>query len=172
LSFKPYTYRTERLPIRKAGEILQIAGSFYEIREVRITRQQITLTAGVSDQTLNVATSSTYEPIVGNIKKSRVVHLQYLACSTTDAVYLKWQENPLLSRAANLPLNSNLANLESPYEVNKWSYDDSMCLKYSLAAGLSQTLTIEAIEYFVAPYKGTPEKYLEITADGEAVFHG
>lgn len=174
MAFIPYQIVADRLPKLRAGHFLKIGAKFYKVSEVRRGRIQYTFAAAIpaTKLILYTTTSAIYTPIVGDMNNKRVVHLQYISCSTVNNIVLWWLTEPMLSKHAQPALNSNIAGLTSPYEVDKWTYDESMNIQLSNMPVAPQTLTFELIEYAVEAYTGIPSQFLELTEKGESIFHG
>lgn len=173
MSFTPYKVEAPRLPVLKPGYFLKVAGKFYEVREVRRYRIKVHLeggSEGLKDYPLTSDKSDEWAVLHGAIGMDRVVNIQYIACGTADDIKLRWIKDPLMSRSVELPLNSALAPLDSPLEVDKWSYDKEMHLKVTLEAGKTQDLYVEGVEYIVQSTTKRPSEYLELTSDGSARF--
>lgn len=177
MSFVPYQIVADRLLKLKSGYLFKIGKTFYKIKEVRRIRQQITEAIGVYDKKVwskdaVPAAVATYSHLTGAIDLKRVTHLQYISCRDAEDAEFRWMEEPLLSMVNMLPLNTLLAGLTAPYEIDKWSYSTTMMLKLTATFTVQARFIIEFIEYMVEEFKGTPTQYLELLPSGEAVFHG
>ncbi len=179
MAFIPYQIVADRLPKLKAGHIFKIGEIFYEIAEVRRDRVQFVEAVVIPvsppkrlNTTQALPAPATYTPIVGDLDNARIVHLQYVSFSTVNPVTLYWGVEPMLSKAAALPLQSILAGLTAPFEIDKWTYNEAMNIGLSGLLVAPQTLTFEVIEYAVKKFVGTPPRYLELLPNGEGVFRG
>ncbi len=170
MAFLPYQIQTDRLPKLKAGHIFKIGEKFFRIKEVRRNRKSFTENLVAAAKPWNTTSGVAYTNLVGDLKNVRVVHLHYLSLITAIPCGLRWGTEPLLSRITEETLDLNLANLAAPYEIDKWSYDESMHIKLTKIVG-AQTCIVELIEYTVESGVKSPV-YLELTPQGEAVFHG
>jgi len=173
LSFKPYVIYVPRLSRLKPGHFIRIGDKFYQVQVARFNREPVALAGGVgglSNYALTVATNENYVSLVGEVDVGRVIQHQYLACGTVSDITLYWGKDPLWSKWRKLVLNNVLAPLDGPMELDRWSYAKEMFLALDLAAGLSQTLYFDKMEYEVAAYEGTPIKYLHVMPSGQAAF--
>lgn len=170
MAFVPYQIQADRLPKLKAGHIFKIGEKFWKIKEVRRNRKSFTENLVTAQKPWNTTSGVIYTGLVGDLKNVRVVHLHYLSLTTAIACGLRWGTLPLLSRVTEETLDLNLANLAAPYEIDKWSYDETMHIKLTKIVGL-QTCIVELIEYTVETGPESPV-YLELTPQGEGVFHG
>ena len=169
MSFKPYSIYATRLPVLKPGHILKIGDRFYLITTVRRNRKKVSLTGAQTKYRFYTAQSAEYTPMVGNIDRNRVVHLQYVALGQAVATKFWWLTEPLLSKEREESVDSTTAPLDAPLEIDRWSFREEMHL-YVTTAG-DQDFYFEIIEYEVQPYEGIPERpYLYIMANGQAIF--
>ena len=169
MSFKPYSIYATRLPVLKPGHILKIGDRFYLITTVRRNRKKVSLTGAQTKYRFYTAQSAEYTPMVGNIDRNRVVHLQYVALGQAVATKFWWLTEPLLSKEREESVDSTTAPLDAPLEIDRWSFREEMHL-YVTTAG-DQDFYFEIIEYEVQPYEGIPERpYLYIMATGQAIF--
>lgn len=177
MSFVPYQIVADRLLKLKSGYLFKIGEKYYEIKEVRRIRQQITEPAGTYNKKVwskdaTPPAVATYGHLTGAIDLKRVTHLQYISCRDAEDAEFRWMEEPLLSVVNMLPLNTLLAGLTAPYEIDKWSYSTTMMLKLTAVFTVVARFIVEFIEYKVEEFTGTPTQYLELLPSGEAVFHG
>jgi len=169
MSFKPYSIYATRLPVLKPGHILKIGDRFYLITTVRRNRKKVSLTGAQTKYRFYTNTSAEYTPMVGNIDRNRVVHLQYVGLGQAVATKFWWLTEPLLSKEREESVDSTTAPLDAPLEIDRWSFREEMHL-YVTTAG-DQDFYFEIIEYEVQPYEGIPERpYLYIMANGQAIF--
>lgn len=169
MSFHPYTVYATRLPVLKPGHLVKIGDKFYMVTVVRRNRKTVSLTGAKTDYRFKTETSAEYTPMVGNITMNRVVHLQYVALSTTASTKFKWLTQPLLSKEREESVNSVTAPVDAPLEIDRWSFDEAMHL-YVTTDG-DQTFYFEIIEYEIIEYAGKPTRpYLYITPSGQAIF--
>lgn len=172
MSFEPYSLFAARLQALEVGYLIKAAAKVWTVSEVRRLRIPIPLTAGEEDHALTTSTDNPeYAVLHGNLKVNRIIHLQYISCTSEDDVLLKWQLEPLLSRFANITMDSVMFPRTHPLEVNRWSYDEELHIKYTLEAALTQTLYFENMEYRVIEYKAALPKgqlMLKILPDGHA----
>lgn len=170
MAFIPYNIQADRLPKLKAGHIFKIGAKFFRIKEVRRNRKSFTENAVEDKKPWNTSSGVAYTNLVGDLKNKRVVHLHYLSLTTAIACGLRWGTEPLLSRVTEETLDSTLSGLTAPYEIDKWTYDESMHIKLTKIVG-AQTCIVELIEYTVETCPESPV-YLELTPQGEGIFHG
>jgi hypothetical protein len=169
-TYKPYTTFGKRLPILKVGHLVKVGAKMYQVVAVRPNRQTFTETGPISERALNVTTDEKYTALHGKIDVGRLVHIHTLAFSDTTDTKLYWQKDPLGSKWLVIAFNSNVAPLDAPLPVDKWSYDTEMRIAVTITSG-SQTLYFETVEYEVEEYKNALSRgqiYLEITPKGEA----
>lgn len=167
--FSPYTTYKVAYPALKPGYIIKIADRFYIVITVRNNRPTIAITgAKATKYTLDLSNSSTFEQLHGELKKNRIVHLQYLAIDTGNTPNLYWGTEPLLSKDVDGTISTTVAGLTNPIGIDRWSYDPAMRLAIIQTA--TQNYYFEILEYEVVPYEGTPTKpYLQIFANGQAI---
>ncbi len=170
MTFVPYQIQADRLPKLKSGHIFKIGAKFFRIKEVRRNRKSFTENAVRDKVPWNTSTGVIYTNLVGDLKNKRVVHLHYLSLTTAIACIFRWLTEPLLSRVTEETLDNTLANVTAPYEIDKWTYDESMHIKITKIVG-AQVCIVELIEYTVESCAKSPV-YLELMPSGEGVFHG
>jgi len=172
MSFKPYTIYSAKLPVLKVGHLIKIGDKIYQVAAVRINRQKFTETGPITEpKALNSATDAKYEGLHGNLEVGRVVHIQYLGFGTTTDTIPYWGTEPLGSKWVRIAFNSEVAPVDAPLEVNRWSYDKEMRLAITIAASASQDLYFEIAEYEVVEYTKALVKgqvYLKILPNGHA----
>jgi hypothetical protein len=158
------------LPVLKAGHFLKIGTDFYQILTVRRNRQRHEVSGAITEaKALNVSENAAYEPLHGNLKKDRVVHLQYVAVETAAVTsVLYWGTVPLLSKDYAISISTVTAPVDAPLEIDRWSFDESMRL--ALTQSATQIYDFECVEYEVTKYEGVPKMYLHIMANGQAIF--
>lgn len=129
------------------------------------------LTPGSTDAPLRETTTAPqYAALHGNLKVGRIVHICYIACGTANDVLLKWMIEAMASHWVNVNVNNTVYGLSNPWEIDRWSYDEEMHIKYTLAA-LAQTLYVEVVEYEVVEYTKAltaGQQFLKILANGQA----
>lgn len=119
---------------------------------------------------LYITTDTTYESLHGNLKKNRIVHLQYLGVSEAAVTSeLWWLTQPLLSKDVEESIDTVRAPLDPGISIDRWSYDESQFLRLKQTA--TQNYYIKIIEYEVVEYPGKPDgDFLHIFANGQAQF--
>lgn len=176
MTFKPYeTYRSA-LPVLKVGHVIK-AGSgskggsgFWIVKKVMEGRIKITEAAPTTKKQWISKNGEVYKQVSGSLDTEKIVHLQYLACIDASDANAYWGKDPLFSLDTESIVNSLIAPDTSPVRLDRWSYDQSMFIAVSIAAG-SQNFLLVTVNYEVEPLKGTaPRKYLEITNEGNATF--
>lgn len=178
MAFIPYAIRADRLPKLRKNHVLKIGANFFVVKMARLVRKYRAENGVLANQALNLPYNVFYTNICGDVSLKRVVHLHYLALTSAVVCDFSWLTEPLMSAWVRDTLDSNIAGLGGvgqsvPYELNKWTYDESMSLFLTKALG-NQTLYFELMEYEVEEYKGKtpPAVYLELDEKGEAEFHG
>jgi len=171
-AFKPYTIYGAKLPVLKVGHLIKVGEKMYQVSVVRPNRQKFTETGPITEaKALNSTTDEKYEALHGSIDVGRIVNIQYLAFGTTTDTVPYWGTDPLGSKWVKIAFNSNIAGLDAPLEVNRWSYDKEMRLAITIAASASQDLYFEIVEYEVVEYTKALVKgqvYLKILPNGQA----
>jgi len=131
----------------------------------------VPLTPGSTDAALREATATPqYAMLHGNLKVGRIIHICYIACGTANDVLLKWMIEAMGSHWYNLLVNNTVYGLSNPWEIDRWSYDDEMHIKYTLA-GVAQTLYVEVVEYEVVEYTKaltSGQQFLKVLPNGQA----
>jgi hypothetical protein len=166
------------LPVFKVGHIIKAGGGskggsgFWVITQVMEGRIYITETGVITKKKWVAASGDSYKQVSGNLDTQRIVHLQYLAAvNQANSVLMYWMNNPLFNPETDSTINSSIAPDANPLRLDKWSYDQSMFIGVSITTAVSQDMIIEAVTYVVEEYSGDkPSKYLEITAQGNALF--
>jgi len=167
--FSPYQIWASRLPQLKPGHFFKIGDKFYQVVAVRRNRQRITISGSKENYGLNVSTDSSYEALHGNLNKERIVHIQYVAVENADvSTTFYWGTPPLFSKDVKISIDTNVASVSNPMEVDRWSYDDSMYLRLDQTG--TQVYIFECVEYQVKPYPAEPKMYLHLMANGQGVF--
>lgn len=173
-TFKPWQIYKTALPVLKAGHIIHTGpdfGSGYlQVVTVRNNRKLVTVSgAKTSLYDLVIGTDASYESLHGNLKKNRIVHLQYLGLGQAQSTYLWWLTTPLLSRDVDEAITSTTAPIDQPIEIDRLSYDDSQYLRIKQAG--TQDYYFSIVEYEVVGYPGKPDSdFLHIFANGQAQF--
>jgi len=174
MSFKPFSVYVTRLPVLKPGHIIHTGPDFdsgyLQIITVRNNRKKVSVTgAKTSLYDLVITTDTSFESLHGNLKKNRIVHLQYLGLGTTASTYLWWLVSPLLSKDVDEAITSAIAPVDQLIELDRWSYDDSQYLR--IKQSTDQDYYFVIVEYEVAGYPGKPEgDFLHIFGNGQAQF--
>ena len=167
--FTPYSIYATRLPQLKPGHFFKIGRNYYQVVAVRRNRQKITISGSQTKYPLNTSKSTSYESLHGNLEKNRIVHLQYVAVKNSGVnTMFRWGTLPLFSKDVALSIDSEVAGLSNPMEIDRWSYDPSMHL--TLDQDGDQTYIFECVEYEVKPYDGEPRMYLHLMANGHGIF--
>ena len=174
MSFKPWqTYKTA-LPVLKAGHIVHTGPDFesgyLQVVTVRNNRKKVTVSgAKTTLYDLVIGTDASFESLHGNLKRNRIVHLQYLGLSVDTPTYLWWLTQPLLSKDVDEAIGSTIAPVDQPIELDRWSYDDSQYLRIKQDA--TQNYYFVIVEYEVVGFPGKPEgDFLHVFANGQAQF--
>jgi hypothetical protein len=180
--FTPYQIWKSAYPELKAGELFKIQKDYYMVIQVRHNRKQVSVTGAQTnyilalDNSTTSGTSSTYlESMTGNLNKNRIVHIEYVAISASDPgaptlPYFTWGTQPLSSKDVQDVINTTVAGLGNPVEVDRWSYDQSMRLLVT-QGNVSQTYTFDIVEYEIVAYAGTPQRpYWQLLSNGAGVF--
>jgi len=172
MSFQPYSIYATRLPVLEVGYLVEAAAKMWQVSVARRLRISIPLVPGSADVALQESTAHPeYATLTGNLEVARITNLQYIAFGTANDVLLKWMMEPLGSKFHNVLANNVLFPLTNPWEVKRWSYNKEQHLKYTLGAGLAQTLYFENMEYLMDEYKKAltaGQEYLKLLADGQA----
>jgi len=172
MSFSPYTIYAARLPVLKVGHLIKAGDKMYQVKTVRPNRQTFTETGTITEKALNTTTDEKYQALHGNLEVGRIVHIQYLAFGTATDTIPYWEKEPLGSKWRKIPFDSTLAGLSSPLEVNRWSYSKEQRIAITIeAAGASQDLYFDCVEYEVVEYKKAltaGQLYLKIFPNGQA----
>ena len=167
--FSPYQVYASRLPQLKPGHFFKAGDKYYQVVAVRRNRQRITISGAQENYALNVSTNTSYEALHGKLDKNRIVHIQYVAVENDGVeTTFYWGTLPLFSKDGKLTINSKVAGLSNPMEVDRWSYDDSMYLKLDQTG--TQTYIFECVEYEVKEYPYQPKMYLHLMANGHGIF--
>ena len=118
--------------------------------------------------TFDVSILAAYEQLHGELKKNRIVHLQYLAIDQAQAINLQWGTEPVFSKDVDATMTTARAGLTNPIAIDRWSYDPAMRLAFKQAG--TQNYYFEIMEYEVTPYEGEPPApYLHLMANGQAI---
>ena len=165
------------LPVFKVGHVIKAGGGskggsgFWVITKVMEGRIKISETGAITKKKWVASSGDAYKQVSGNIDTQRIVHLQYMGCLQATASLMYWMKDPLFSPETDSSVDSTIAPDTNPVRLDKWSYDQSMFMAVSIAAG-TQDFVIETVNYEVEEYKGAaaPSKYLEITSEGNAFF--
>jgi len=143
----------------------------YQVSVVRSNRQTVPLTPSSTDASLREATATPqYAALHGKIDVGRIVHICYIACGTANDVLLKWMTDPMASHWVNININNTVFGLANPWEIDRWSYNEEMHIKYTILA-VAQTLYVEVVEYEVVKYEKAltqGQQFLKILANGQA----
>jgi len=162
------------LPVLKAGHIIHTGPDFesgyLQVVTVRNNRKKVSVTgAKTTLYDLVISTDTSFESLHGNLKKNRIVHLQYLGLGTAASTYLWWLTQPLLSKDVDEAITSTIAPVDQPIELDRWSYDDSQYLR--IKQSTDQDYYFVIAEYEVVGYPGKPEgNFLHIFSNGQAQF--
>jgi hypothetical protein len=168
--FEPYVIYKVAFPFLRPGYLIKIMDKYYMVITARNNRPIVTLTGAQTKFDLDVGQSSPagLECMAGELKKNRIVHIQYVAIDQANTPTLYWGTEPLLSKDVEVTLSTANANVVSPIAVDRWSYDPSMRLLVTQSA--TQNYYFEIMEYEVTPYEGVPDRpYLQIMANGQAI---
>jgi hypothetical protein len=168
--FSPYTVYKVAFPFLRPGYLIKVGDKYYMVITARNNRPIVTLTGAQTKFDLDVGQSSPagLECMAGELKKNRIVHIQYVAIDTANTPTLYWGVEPLLSKDVEVTLSTTMAGLTNPIAVDRWSYDPSMRLLITQTA--TQNYYFEIMEYEVTPYEGVPDRpYLQIMANGQAI---
>jgi len=158
----------------KAGHIIHTGPDFdsgyLQVVTVRNNRKKVEVSgAKTTLYELVVGTDTSFESLHGNLKKNRIVHLQYLGLGAAQSTYLWWLTQPLLSKDVDEAITSAIAPIDQPIEIDRWSYDDSQYLRIKQAD--TQQYYFVIAEYEVVGYPGKPDgDFLHIFANGQAQF--
>jgi len=118
-----------------------------------------------------IDTLAAMEVLHGQLDQGYVVHWQYFGLLGAGSIRFKWMTDPLMSKRQPSDLTNALAGITNVFELNKWSYDKEMHMKYITAVGVTNTIYAEVVEYIVQAWSGrAPDAYLELFADGTAAF--
>jgi hypothetical protein len=169
-TFSPYSVYRVAFPLLKPGYLIKVADKYYMVITARNNRPIVTLTGVQTKFDLDVGQSSPagLECMAGELKKNRIVHIQYVSIDTGNTPTLYWGVEPLLSKDVEVTLSTVRAGLTNPIAVDRWSYDPSMRLLVTQTA--TQNYYFEMMEYEVTPYEGVPDRpYLQILANGQAI---
>lgn len=165
------------LPVLKVGHVIKAgAGSkggsgFWVVEKVMEGRALINESAIVTKKKWIASSGDAYKQVSGNLDTERIVHLQYLGALDTNDALLYWMKDPLFSPEVDSTVNSTIAPDTNPLRLDKWSYDQSMFMAVTAAAAVNHQFIVETVNYLVDPLKGKPpQKYLEITVEGNATF--
>jgi len=168
--FSPYTVYKVAFPFLRPGYLIKVGDKYYMVITARNNRPIVTLTGAQTKFDLDIGQSSPagLECMAGELKKNRIVHIQYVAIDTANTPTLYWGTEPLLSKDVEVTLSTTMAGLTNPIAVDRWSYDPSMRLLVTQSA--TQNYYFEIMEYEVTPYEGVPDRpYLQIMANGQAI---
>jgi len=158
----------------KAGHIIHTGPDFdtgyLQVVTVRNNRKKVEVSgAKTTLYDLVIGTDTSFESLHGNLKKNRIVHLQYLGLGAAQSTYLWWLTQPLLSKDVDEAITSAIAPIDQPIEIDRWSYDDSQYLRIKQAD--TQQYYFVIAEYEVVGYPGKPDKpFLHIFANGQSQF--
>src|SRR3990170_5837727 len=147
------------LPVFKVGHIIKAGGGskggsgFWVITKVMEGRIKIAETGAITKKKWVASSGDAYKQVSGNIDTQRIVHLQYMGCLQTTASLMYWMKDPLFSPETDSSVDSTIAPDTNPVRLDKWSYDQSMFMAVSIAAG-TQDFVIETVNYEVEEYKG------------------
>lgn len=173
MTFAPYVIYSSRLPVLKPAHFIKAADKMYQAYVVRKNRQTLALNAAAVLATAPVVLSEDTLPAFaamhGKLDVGRIVHLQYMALTTGIDTTFLWGIDPLWSKWVALAIDSALAQVAAPMEVDRWTYDKEMRLAYYKDVG-AQTLYLEVVEYEVKATALTPSRYLKILPNGQATF--
>ncbi len=155
----------------KPGHFIKAAEKMYQITVVRHNRQTIALSAAEekTEIPLNTTTDEAYQALHGHLDVGRITQMQYLALTTDIDVILYWMKEPLGSKWVKIAIDSGVAEVDAPVEVDRWSYNKEQRLAYTKDAG-AQTAYFEMVEYEVKATTLKPKRYLKILPNGQAVF--
>lgn len=173
-TFKPWQVYKTALPVLKAGHIIHTGPDFesgyLQVVTVRNNRKKVEVSgAKTSLYDLVIGTDTNFESLHGNLKKNRIVHLQYLGLGADQSTYLWWLTQPLLSKDVDEAITSVIAPIDQPIEIDRWSYDDSQYLRIKQAA--TQQYYFVIVDYEVTGFPGKPDSdFLHIFANGQAQF--
>lgn len=157
-----------------AGHIIHTGPDFekgyFQVITVRSNRKKVLISgAKTTLYDLVIGTDTTYESLHGNLKRNRVVHIQYLGLGQTQPTYLWWLTQPLPSKEVDEPLTSAEAPVDAPIDINRWSYDDSQFVRIKQSG--TQDYYFQIAEYEIVDYPGKPDgDFLHIFANGQAQF--
>jgi hypothetical protein len=167
--FTPFTVYKVAFPFLKPGYIIKVADKYYMVITARENRVKISISgAQTSKVALYLTTLAPYEQLHGELKKNRIVHIQYLGLDQSATVNLYWETEPLLSKDYDDTIDLTRAGIANTVGVDRWSYDSSMYL--SIKQSGTQNYYFEIMEYEVTPYEGEPDRpYLQIMANGQAI---
>ena len=168
--FSVYTIYKVAFPFLKPGYLIKIGDKFYMVITARNNRPIVALTGAKTKFDLDIGQSDPagLECMAGELKKNRIVHIQYVAIDTANTPTLYWGTEPLLSKDVEVTLSTARAGLTNPIAVDRWTYDPSMRLLVTQTA--TQNYYFEMMEYEVTPYEGTTDRpYLQIMANGQAI---
>lgn len=175
MSFKPVIIYQVALPVLKAGHLIHagpdFAKGYVQVVTVRHNRKKAAITgAKTTLYDLVIGTATEFESLHGNLKKNRIIQIQYVGVSESAITSeLWWLTQPLLSKDVEESIDTVRAPLDGPMTVDRWSYDDSQYLRLKQSG--TQNYYFEIIEYEVAPYEGKPDRpFLHIFASGQAQF--
>lgn len=173
--FKPVTRYEVALPVLKAGHLIHAGPDFskgyVQIVTVRHNPKKVALTGAKTTLVdLTIGTLTSYESLHGNLKKNRVVHIQYIGVSeSTITSELWWLTQPLHSKDVEESIDSVRAPVDAPLTVDRWSYDDSQYLRVKQSG--TQYYYFKIVEYEVGPFEGKPDRpFLHVFANGQAQF--
>jgi len=157
-----------------AGHIIHTGPDFetgyFQVITVRSNRKTVRIAGAKTElYDLVIGTISSYESLHGNLKKNRIVHIQYLGLGQTQPAYLWWLTQPLPSKDVDEPLSSVEAPIDQPADINRWSYDESQFLRIKQSG--TQDYYFLIAEYEIVEYPGKPDgDFLHIFANGQAQF--
>jgi len=168
--FTPYTIYKVAFPFLKPGYIIKISDKYYMVITARNNRPVVTLTGVQTKFDLDVgqSTPAGLECMAGELKKNRIVHIQFVGIDTDNKPTLYWGTEPLLSKDVEVTIDTTRAGVTNPIAIDRWSFDPSMRLLITQSA--DQNYYFEMMEYEVTPYEGVPDRpYLQIMANGQAI---
>jgi len=174
MSFKPFSIYKVAFPVLKVGHLIHTGPDFdkgfLQVVTVRNNRKKVAVSgAKTTLYDFVIGTLAAYESLHGNVKKNRITHMQYLGLDQAQSTYLWWLNRPLLSVDVDEPIDSTLAPIDQPLEIDRWSYDISQYLRIKQAG--TQNYFFVIVEYEVVGFPGKPDTpFLHIFANGQAQF--
>jgi len=167
MSFIPYQIQKPELPKLEIGYFVKIGDNFYQVKQRKLWRRKL---PSISSATKFI--DPTYSGITGNLDLNRLVHYRYLSIDAdVNAVFYWGETKPLLSDYADIPLDTKIAGLSNPIQIDKWSYSNSMYIYLKSLTG-TVNVYLEGFEYLIEKTEEKPTKYLDIAPNGDARFVG